>query len=156
MFLIKIFFFIIIFFSFVVVTILKFIVLFFFDLNLTLSFFFSFVSFIIVLLSKLMIFSCFALTSSRSVKISFRFIKTLSCFCFIFIKRLRKQMISRFACLIVNWILCIISKMYFSTRRHYFIKAINLIFCFFTLTKIKRLLLIVFWQSRFTHFVKFW
>ena len=153
--LIETFFFIIISFSFVVVTISKFINFFFFYLNSTLSFSFSFVSFIIVLLSKLMTFLRFALTLSRLIKTSFHFIKISSRFHFIFIKRLRKWMISRFARLIANWILCAMSKIYFSTRRHCFIKIINLIFRFFTLTKIEQLLLIIFWWSRFTRFVKF-
>ena len=87
---IKIFFFIIISFSFAVVTISKLINLFFFCLNSTSSFFFSFISFIIVLLSKLMTFLRFTLTLSRLIKISFRFIKTLSRFHFIFVKHLRK------------------------------------------------------------------
>ena len=149
------FFFIIIFFSFVVVTISIFINFFFFYLNSTLSFFFLFVSFIIISSNKLMIFSRFALTSSRSVKTSFYFVKTLSRFRFVFVRRLRKQIILRFARLIASWILCVMSEMYSSTRRHYFIKTINLIFRFFTLTKIERLLLTAFWRSRFTRFVKF-
>ena len=147
-------FFIIIFFSFVVVTISKLTDLFFFCLNSTSSFFFSFVSSVIVSSSRSMIFSRFALTSSRSVKTSFHFVKTLSRFRFVFVKHLRKQTILRFARLIASWILCAILKMYFSTRRHCFMKAINLILRFFTLTKIERLLLIVFWRSRFTRFVK--
>ena len=148
------FFFIIIFFSFVIVTVSIFINFFSFYLNLTSSFF-LFVSFIIILLNKLMIFLRFALTSSRLIKISFHFVKTLLCFCFVFVKCLRKRMILRFAYLIVNWILCMMSEIYFSTRHHYFMKTINLILRFFTLTKIERLLLIVFWRSRFTRFVKF-
>ena len=155
MFSIEIFFFIITFSSFVVVTISKLIVLFFFDLNSASSFFFAFISFVIVSLNKLMTFSRFALTSSRSIKISFRFVKTLSRFRFVFVKRLRKRMISRYTHLIASWILCVMSKMYFSTRCHCFMKIINLIFRFFMLTKIERLLLTIFWQSRFTRFVKF-
>ena len=140
---------------FVVVTILKFIDLFFFCLNSILSFFFLFVSSIIVSLNRSMTFSRFVLTLSRSIKISFHFVKTSSRFYFVFVKYLRKWTISRFARLIANWILCAMSKIYFSTRHHYFMKTINLILYFFMLTKIKRLLLIVFWRSRFTRFVKF-
>ena len=151
---IKTFLFIIIFSSFVVVTISKLINFFFFYLNSTSSFFFLFVLFVIVSLNKLMIFSRFALTSSRLIKISFHFVKISSRFCFVFIKRLQKRTISCFASLIASWILCAMSKMYFLTRRHCFMKIINLILHFFTLTKIKRLLLIVFWWSRFIHFVK--
>ena len=150
----KTFFFIIISFFSAVVTISKFINFFFFCLNSTSSFFFSFISFIIVLSNKLMIFSRFALISLRLIKISFHFIKTSSRFRFVFVKHLQKWMILRFARLIASWILCTMSKMYFLTRHHCFIKVINLTFCFFTLTKIEWLLLIVFWQSRFTRFVK--
>ena len=100
--LIKTFFFIIISSSFVVVTILIFIDFFFFYLNSTSSFFFSFISSVIVLLSKLMTFSRFALTLSRLIKTSFYFIKISSCFYFVFVKRLRKQVISRFAHLITS------------------------------------------------------
>ena len=150
---IKAFFLIIIFFSFVV-TILKFINSFFFHLNSTSSFFFSFISSVIVLLSRLMTFLRFALTLSRSIKALFYFVKTSSRFHFVFVKRLQKWMILRFARLIASWILCAMSKVYFSTRRHCFMKAINLTFRFFMLTKIERLLLIVFWRSRFTRFVK--
>ena len=135
--------------------ILKLINFFFFYLNSTSSFFFLFTSFVIILLSKLMIFSHFALTSSRSIKISFYSVKTLLRFHFIFVKRLYKWTISHFAYLIANWILYAMLKMYFSTRRHCFMKTINLTFRFFMLTKIKRLLLIVFWRSHFTRFVKF-
>ena len=149
------FFFIIISFSFVVVTISKLINLFFFYLNSTSLFFFSFISSVIVSLNKLIIFLRFTLTSLRLIKTSFRFIKTSLRFRFVFVKHLRKWTILRFARLIVSWTLCIMLKMYFLTRRHCFMKIINLIFRFFMLTKIERLLLIIFWRSRFTRFIKF-
>ena len=151
---IETFFFIIIFLSFVVITVSKLINLFFFYLNSASLFFFSFASSVIVLLNKLMIFSRFALTSLRLIKASFCFVKTSSRFCFAFVKCLRKRTILRFARLIASWTLCVMLKMYFSTRRHCFMKVINLIFRFFTLTKIERLLLTVFWRSRFIRFVK--
>ena len=128
---------------------------FFFQFKFNIFIFFLFVSSVNILLNKSIIFLCFALTSPRIIKTSFRFVKILLRFYFIFVKRLRKWAILRFARLIANWILYIMSKIYFSTRHHYFIKIINLIFRFFTLTKIERLLLTAFWRSRFTYFVKF-
>ena len=149
------FFFIIISFSFVVVTISKLIVSFFFNLNLTSSFFFLFALFVIVSSSKLMTFSHFTLTLLRLIKTSFHFVKTLSRFRFVFVKRLWRWTISCFARLIASWILYAMSKVYFLTQRHYFMKVISLIFRFLMLAKIEQLLLIVFWRSRFTRFVKF-
>ena len=149
------FFFLIIFLSFVVITTSKLINFFFFCLDSTSLFFSSFISSVIVSSNRSMTSSRFALISSRSVKISFRSVKTSSRFRSAFVKRLRKWTISRFTYLIANWTLCAMSKMYSSTRRHYFMKAINLIFRFFTLTKIERLLLTALWRSRFTRSVRF-